>query len=188
MAGIRANNRRVAKEAFDAFKRQIDIEVTKQLNLICQNILIKAIQSRLSQQNGHDYTGNLINSIVVVLYDEGEISNVLTAGKDGQIKRPISGKMYARKKPFRFNPDWSGRSGSHFIADIPTDKGVADADIEKFLMSNKPVFTKGWCITVAYTVEYAEWVEIQRQTTGYLESQKFAGKQMRLSFQPLKAA
>lgn len=181
------SNQAVIDRAFKDFQNHIDKEVTKQLNLICQNILFKAIRARLSQQEGHDYTGNLINSIVVILYDEGEISNVWTAGNDGMIKGPVSGKMYARKKPFIFAQDYSGRNYSRYKAEVPTNKGYADEDVERFIVSHQPFFTKGYCITVAYAVEYADWVETQRQTTGYLESLKYAGRQMRLSFIPLAA-
>lgn len=179
------SNLKVIKSAMNSFRNQIDAEVTKRLNLLCRNILTGAIRARLSQQRGHDYTGNLLNSIVVVLYDEGAISTVLTSGKDGMIRQPISGKMYARKKPFYFPKDYSGRSQSHYIADVTTNRGYADEDIERFLAENNPSFTNGYCITVAYTVEYADWIESQRQTTGYLESQKYAGRQLRMHFVPL---
>lgn len=179
------SNQAVIDKAFRDFRNHIDEEVIKQLNLICQNILIRAIRFRLSQQEGHDYTGNLINSIVVILYDEGEVSNVWTAGQDGQIKKPITRKMSARKKPYYFHTDWSAGHGTHYRAEVPTNKGFAYDDIESFAANHRPNFTKGYCISVAYTVEYADWVEAQRGTTGYLESLKFAGRQMRLSFIPL---
>ena len=182
------SNSMIVKEAFEEFRNQMDKKVMSRLNLACENILYRAIRARLSQQDGHDYTGNLINSIVVVLYDEGEIANVLISGREGMIKRPIRGKMYARKKPFVFARDYSGRNYSRYKAEVPTNNGYADEDVENFLASHRPTFTQGYCITVAYTVEYAEWVEAQRQTTGYLQSLRFAGKQMRISFIPLKAS
>lgn len=181
-------NKQVIKKAFERFRHDIDTDVSKQLGLICRNILVGAIRARLSNSKGHDYTGNLLNSIVVVLYDEGEISDVLTAGEDGQVRRPITGKMYARKKPFYFRKDFSGRYSTHYYADVDTNRGYADEDIRAFIADNKPTFTNGYCITVAYTVEYADWVETQRQTTGYLTSQRFASRQLRMSFVPLKSA
>lgn len=176
------------QKAFESFqKNEMNLSISKQLQLCCQNILVKAIKYRLelSHSVGHDYTGNLINSIVVVLYDDGEISNVFAAGKDGQIKRPICRKMTNRKKPYYYNNDYSG-SKSTYRAEIPTNRGVADEDIADFLNSNTPSVKKGFCITVGYTVEYASWVEQERGTTGYLNTRNFAIKDIRQSFKQIK--
>ena len=156
------------------------------MNLHCQNILLRAVKFRLglAYTKGHNYTGNLINSIVVILYDDGEISNIWTAGEDGQIKKPKFQKMTARKKKYYYSNDYSNVS-SRYKAEVPTNRGVADEDIESFINTNEPSIKKGWSITVAYTVEYASWVEQEHGTTGYLLTQKFAGMQLRQSFKQI---
>ena len=73
MAGISSQNKKVVENAFLEFRNKtMHDEIIKQLNVICQNLLISAIhyRLRLSHAEGHDFTGNLINSIVVVLYQD----------------------------------------------------------------------------------------------------------------------
>lgn len=174
-------NTAIIRDAFKAFRKEMDTEIFKVLNLNCRTILSKAISFRLASKDGHDYTGNLINSIVVALYYDGELLNAFTPGEDGMIRSPKYPKMSARKKPYVFANDYSG-SQSKYRAEIPTNKGYAAGDIEQFLSTNVPTHKKGYCISVAYTVEYADWVEAERQTTGYVQSLGFAGKQLRVSF------
>ena len=182
------SNRNVITKAFASFRDQIASEVRHQLNVVGQNLLSKAITARLNAKEGHDYTGNLVNSIVVVLYDEGEIVSVFSPGDTFSLRPPISGKMTARKRPYFFRKDWSGSVFTKYVADVDTDRGFAAQDIENFLHTNRPSYTQGYCLTVAYTVEYADWVESMRQTTGFLESQRYAGKSLRMLFVPLKAS
>lgn len=187
MAG---NNKSVTEKAFKDFENGVmREEMTKQISLHCMNILISAIRNRLSLSHrvGHDYTGNLINSIVVVLYQDGEIADMWTAGSDGQVKKPKFRKMTARKRMYVYSNDYSN-SSSRYRAEVPTNRGVADEDIENFLNTNTPSIQKGFCVTVAYTVEYAEWVEIERGTTGYLKTLHGAKKEFLRSFKLLKAA
>ena len=190
MVGLSSQNRKVVEDAFREFRNKtMHNEVIKQLSLICQNILISAIhyRLRLSHAQGHDFTGNLINSIVVVLYQDGEIADVWSAGEQGQIKKPICRKMTARKKAYFYRNDYSNTQ-SKYRAEIPTNRGVADEDIQMFLNSNAPNVKEGFCVTVAYTVEYAEWVELERGTTGFVQTRQKAVKLFNKSFKPLSAA
>lgn len=180
--------RKEIKKAFDDFKKnEVNIAMSKKLSLYCENILLKAIRFRLEQSHsrGHDYTGNLINSIVVILYDDGEISGVFAAGREGQIRKPICRKMSARKKAYYYNNDWSNTKSS-YRAELPTNRGVADEDVASFINSNTPSVENGFCITVAYTVEYAGWVEFERGTTGFLETEAFASRSVRKMFKMIK--
>lgn len=184
-------NKKIIGDAFENFRLNVmPVEIIKELKLICQNLLISAIHYRLRLSHsggGHDFTGNLINSIVVVLYQDGEIADVWAAGEHGQIKKPICRKMTARKKAYYYSNDYSNTQ-SKYRAEIETNRGVADEDIEQFLNSNAPSVQKGFCVTVAYTVEYAEWVEIERQTTGYVQTKKKAVKLFNKSFKPISTA
>lgn len=174
-------NTAIIKDAFKAFRKEMDTEIFKTLNLYSRNILSKAIRFRMASTDGHDFTGNLINSIVVALYQDGELLNAFTPGEDGMIRSPKFQKMSARKKPYIFANDYSGMQ-SKYKAEVPTNRGYAAGDIDQFLSTNVPAHKKGYCITVAYTVEYADWVETERQTTGYVQTLGFAGKQLRVSF------
>lgn len=190
MAGLSSQDKKVIENAFKDFRMNtMPMEILKELQLICQNLLISAIhyRLRLSHTKGHDYTGNLINSIVVVLYQDGEIADVWAAGEQGQIKKPICRKMTARKKAYYFSNDYSNRQ-SKYRAEIETNRGVADEDIQMFLNSNSPSVQKGFCVTVAYTVEYAEWVEYERGTTGYVQTKQKAVKLFNKSFKLISAA
>lgn len=190
MEGISSQNKKVIENAFKDFRdNTMPVEIIKRLNLICQNLLISAIhyRLRLSHAEGHDYTGNLINSIVVVLYQDGEIADVWAAGEEGQIKKPICRKMTARKKAYFYRNDYSNTQ-SKYRAEIATNRGVADEDIQAFLNSNTPSVQKGFCVTVAYTVEYAEWVEMERGTTGYVQTKQKAMKLFNKSFKLISAA
>ena len=190
MAGISSLNKKVVENAFLEFRNKtMHDEIIKQLNVICQNLLISAIhyRLRLSHAEGHDFTGNLINSIVVVLYQDEEIADVWTAGEHGQIRKPICRKMTARKKAYYYSNDYSNTQ-SKYRAEVPTNRGVADEDIQAFLNSNTPSVKDGFCVTVAYTVEYAEWVEMERGTTGYLKTLHNARKEFQRSFKLLKAS
>jgi len=187
MAG---NNISVIENAFREFESKTVIpEMLKRISLHCQNLLVSALRNRLSlsHRTGHDYTGNLINSIVVVLYQDGEIADIWAAGDQGQIRKPKFRKMTARKKWYVYSNDYSNTS-SRYRAEVPTNRGFADEDIQNFLNSNRPSIQKGFCVTVAYTVEYAEWVEIERGTTGIMKTQNDARKQFLQSFKLLKAA
>ena len=184
MAGT---NLQVVRKAFEDFKNKtMHDEIIKRLNLHCQNILVKAIRNRLrmSHTEGHDYTGNLINSIVVVLYQDGEIADIWSAGEKGQIEKPKFRKMTARKRLYVYSNDYS-RVSSRYRAEVPTNRGFADEDIQRFLNTNEPSIKEGFCVTVAYTVEYAEWVEIERGTTGFVRTERDAWKEFRISFKQI---
>lgn len=189
MGGISSLNNGIIEKAFKNFRSNtIPLEILKELKLICQNLLISAIhyRLRLSHTEGHDFTGNLINSIVVVLYQDGEIAEIWAAGEHGQIKKPICRKMTARRKAYFYNNDYSNTQ-SRYRAEIETNRGVADEDIQAFLNSNVPSVKEGFCVTVAYTVEYAEWVEMERGTTGFIQTKKKALKLFSKSFKLIAA-
>lgn len=182
-------NKKMIEQAFRNFGTEMHNEIIKQLSLICQNILVDAIRNRLrlSHSQGHDYTGNLINSIVVILYQDGEIADIWSAGEQGQVRKPKFRKMSARKKMYVYSNDYSMTS-SRYRATVPTNRGFADEDVQTFINTNTPDIQNGYCVTVAYTVEYAEWVEMERGTTGYLKTKNNARKEFLKSFKPMKAA
>ena len=65
MAGA---NIKAIRSAFKDFQKEIEAECLREISVYAQNIVYKAIQYRLNDQAAHNFTGNLLNSIVVCLY------------------------------------------------------------------------------------------------------------------------
>ena len=162
----------VINKAFKDFKKEI-VEVTRaELNKWCWDILESAIRARENNPNAHDFTGNLLNSIVVCLYENGEPYVPYFAAD--LVPSAIRPKMKKRlRKRVFFNPDYSGAK-SAYLPTIDTNGGWGRDDANKFFASYRPQGRNMFDIVVAYTVEYADWVDTQRKTTGFLETKKFA--------------
>lgn len=170
----------VVKKAFADFDKQI-IETTRmELNKWCWAIIEAAVSARENNPNGHDFTGNLLNSIVVCLYENGD-PYVPYYPSDIGVLPAIRKKMKKRlRKRVFFNPDYRGENSAYFPT-VETDGGWGRQDAENFFASYRPQSKNMFDIVVAYTVEYADWVEQQRQTTGILQTKQFVvGTGMRL--------
>lgn len=189
------NNAKVVDDAFKAFKTEIDETTFKVLDSWCREILRSAISFRLREPEGHNFTGNLINSIVVLLYRKSKGTKASYFAYDSlklPIRRELSG-ITARGKHRRnriwLRPDWSGEQsalkGSELIA---TDQSWGQNDATNFannwLPSNPNL---DFVICVAYTSEYASFVEHERNTTGILQTESFVGRSA-IEWVGLKAA
>lgn len=163
----------VVDNAFKSFEKTI-LETTRmELNKWCWQILESAVRARENNPNAHDFTGNLLNSIVVCLYENGQPYAPYFASDIGVLPA-IRNKMKKRlRKRVFFNRDYSGDQ-SVYLPTIDTDGGWGKEDAEKFFASYKPQGKHMFDIVVAYTVEYADWVDTERQTTGFLQTKKFA--------------
>lgn len=182
MAGV---NAKVVEKAFDGYAKHIEKITYGRLDSWCVEILRSAVRFRINQPDGHNFTGNLINSICVLLYRKstGTKTTYFAYDKAGiklPIRREISG-LNARKKQRRnriwFRPDWEGEQsalkGSNLIA---TDQSWGQNDAHAFATWWTPEHPEcDFVICVAYTSEYASFVEHERQTTGYLETESFVG-------------
>lgn len=174
MAGT---NKQVLDKAFKDFRNRI-IEVTREkMNQWCWQILESAVRSRENDPNAHDFTGNLLNSIVVCLYEEGKpYAPYFASDLVPPAIRPKMRKIRLsnhRRIGYRFYPDYSG-SNSVYIPTVDTNGGWGREDAEEFFASYRPGGKNMFDIVVAYTVEYANWVQMQRQTTGILQTKHFA--------------
>lgn len=182
------NNKQVINNFFKNFGKQIVEESGKTVDETIESTLVEwcyqirdlAVRFRETTQKGHNFTGNLINSIVVILYIKGK-GKMSFYGSDAT-KKPISNEMSAttvrgtqRKKMYAFHPDWSQRD-STYMPKIPTDRSRGDEDARIFSETYQPTLKTKYTIVVAYTSEYAEWVEEQNKTTGYLYMLKSTGK------------
>lgn len=189
MAGANIKN---VDKAFGDFAKEIDNIMYGKLDNWCVEILRSAVRFRFNEPGGHNFTGNLINSICVLLYRKstGVVKSYFAYDKAG-LKLPIRkelSSLNARKKRrqhnIHFGPgsrfgseDWSGGRSTLKVDNlIPTDESWGQNDATTFAMNWLPKDKNSdFVICVAYTSEYASFVEMQRQTTGYLETESFVG-------------
>ena len=181
-------NATVIDKAFRDFEKTIRDTTRKRLQSWCKQLVSAAVKMRLGDPKAHNFTGNLLNSIVVCLYEDGNPIEAFYAADEGNVKSAIMHKMTARKRPYLFvrDGDYEGRPSKYF-ATVPTDQGWGIDDAKEFFASFLPQGRDMFDIVVAYTVEYANWVQMQRNTTGILETEGYARK-TGMTFMQLKAA
>ena len=161
------------KVALENFAKAKYDELEERLKNHCNEIIEQAIGFRLNNPNAHDFTGNLLNSIVVALYRNGQLVYYTIPNQHG-VEAPFGWKMTAPKKYYfsltrgKLGLDYSKTEPSSYYepAKVTNGKtGIQDAQeyIHNFKPDKKAVFQ----IVVAYTADYAEWVET---TTGYLRT------------------
>lgn len=179
MAGIKAYNRGVIKKGFDEYKEYIYNTAEKELREWSWNMLNDAIKWRFTNPKAHNFTGNLINSIVVCLYRDRK--PVIAYFASSLVPEAIQPKMRLRKRRmYYFNPDYDGVRSSYFPT-VKTNGGWGKDDAEQFFFSYRPPAGNMFDIVVAYPVEYANFIEQERQTTGIIQTWQ-AAKIMGLTF------
>lgn len=148
----------------------------KELKEWCYQLMTAAYKFRLGNPRSHEFTGNLINSIMVGLYRERRPIYACIVGDRGVVKAPIMGKMRVRRstlgygaKMYRFKQDWMGTK-SAYVPEVQTDGGSGINDARRFFRSYTPDGDNMFDLVVAYPVEYASWIEQQRQSTGILQT------------------
>lgn len=161
MAGTNAS---IVHEAIADYKKKILDEIEKRCVKFCNALCEYAIEFRNSTL-GHNFTGNLLNSIVVCLYREKNPIFAEYAAK--YIPKAIQVKMTAPKR-YHFNRDYDGEE-SNYKAEIETDEGWGEDDARKFFQSYRPEGNNIFDIVVAYPVEYAAFIEEASHTTGIMD-------------------
>lgn len=171
--------------AFKRFEKQIRDVGRQRIEKWCNELVAAAVKMRLEDPKAHNFTGNLLNSIVVCMYENGSPYKAFYAA-DGRVKSAIMPKMTARSRPYSFGKsgDYEGRP-SHYTATVSTDGGWGLDDAKEFFASFRPEGRNMFDVVLAYTVEYADWVQSQRNTTGYLESVAY-GRKTALHFMQIK--
>lgn len=171
---------------FKNFEKQIRDVGRKRIQRWCLDLVRQAVTMRLGDPKAHNFTGNLLNSIVVCLYEDRNPVMAYYAADDGRVKSAIMPKMTARSRPYSFSKgDYEGRP-SHYTATVSTDGGWGIDDAKEFFASFKPEGRNMFDVIVAYPVEYADWVQAQRNTTGYLETIGY-GRKSAVTFMQLKS-
>lgn len=145
-----------------------------------------AVSMRLNDFRAHNFTGNLLNSIVVCLYEQGQPIEAFYAADDGRVRSAIMPKMTARQRPYSFykTGDYEGNR-SVYKAEVSTDGGWGINDAKEFFASFRPEGDNLFDVVVAYTTEYSTWVQAKRNSTGYLETLGYA-KRTAVSFLEIK--
>lgn len=167
MAGSNAQIQAAFKEYKEAMMNELEQNCLRYCDALCD----EAIYQRF-HNGGHNFTGNLINSIVVGLYRERRpVYVVLASSKLG--KSPIHVKMTKGKK-YHFKPDWDGFESHVVNPSIRTDEGYGNIDAVNFYAHYKPKGKNLFDIVVAYPVEYADFVEQDHQSTGILNTYAYA--------------
>jgi hypothetical protein len=161
-------NRQIVHEAIAGYKTAIFDEVENRCRKFCTDLCQEAINARKNAPGAHNFTGNLINSIVVCLYRNREPINAYYAAQ--HVPKAIQVKMRQRtRKHYRFNPDYDGDK-SHYLPTVQTNGGWGEDDARHFFQDYVPKGKNLFDIVVAYPVEYGNWVETQRSTTGILQT------------------
>ena len=197
MAGRSGGNVRAANKAFKEFEKEMDDALYKALDTWCVAILREAVSARFSTEGAHNFTGNLVNSICVLLYRKstGTKTEYYAYDKAGiklPVRREFSGMTARgthRKNRVWLRPDYNGGEsalkGSNLIR---TDESWGQNDAREFAKWWTPKNpNKDFVICVAYTSEYASFVENERNTTGILQTEAFI-QTTAVEFMGLKAA
>lgn len=167
-------NRQIVHEAIAGYKTAIFDEVENRCRKFCTDLCQEAIRARKNAPGAHNFTGNLINSIVVCLYRNREPINAYYAAQ--YVPKAIQVKMRFRKrKRYRFKVDYDGpadggRKYNYYLPTVQTNGGWGEDDARHFFQDYVPKGKNLFDIVVAYPVEYGNWVETQRSTTGILQS------------------
>ena len=163
-----ATNATIIRNSIAKYRTDIVDDVEKRCRKFCSDLCQQAINARKSAPGAHNFTGNLLNSIVVCLYREKEPIDAYYAAQ--YVPKAIRVKMRARKKRgYRFNPDYDGAK-SRYLPTVDTNGGWGVDDARNFFQSYSPPGKNLFDIVVVYPVEYANWIEAERGTTGIIRA------------------
>ncbi len=179
-------NKKAVRDGIKAFRDTVILdEVDKTAAFLCERLIANAVLNRQNAPGAHDFTGNLLNSIVTGYYLDGELRAFFRAESAG-VRPSRYYKMRASHGTYFFKYDYRGRK-SYYKPTIETDGGKGVEDAEMFIMTYTPRIRNGFEIVVAYTTEYATWVENERRTTGFMNTLAWAKKACRVNFIPINA-
>ena len=162
----------IIKSAFSEFKSDIENSIEQNCKTFCRDLLKEAIKNRETAPRKHDFTGNLLNSIVVCLYKRGNPVACYYASNETNSATVV--KMTFPKK-YRFKKDYEGKE-SHYSPKIKADEGLGAYDAKMFFSSYRPDGNNMFDIVVAYPVEYAEFIEMKRSTAGFMMTLQYADR------------
>ena len=137
-------------------KKLIDNHIVNQILIpMANDMLDYVVKKRIS--DGHNMTGNTINSYVVGVFSKGKL--VYQRGSWESIPRPLTHKVY-RYQPGRQR--WDGETQVHLF---PSNKGVAQhgggTEPSKAIafINSYQASPNGWTVVIANGIEYATYEE-----------------------------
>lgn len=157
-----------------AYKIAVMDEIERRCDKYLDQLLDAAIKYRLTNEDAYDFTGNLINSICVGLWRERKL--VKAVYSSNKVPKAVWSKataMYDKDgNPVRhyLAYDYSGGVDTYLTAEVNTNRGWGKTDALMFINSYQPEGDNYFDIVVAYTTEYALFVERVRKTTGILNT------------------
>lgn len=167
-----ARNKQTIHKAVEDYKAKVIIPaVEARLKLWCSQILDASILARQRNPAAHNFTGNLLNSIVVCLYKNRE--PVMAWYASDRVPEAIAPKMKKRqRKRVFFSPDYDGEE-SAYLPTVETNGGWGKDDAQNFFENYMPKGNNLFDVVIAYPTEYADWVEMNRATTGILNTYQY---------------
>ena len=149
--------------------RQLD-KLEQKLLTFCKELLDAAVQFRFENPEAHNFTGNLVGSIAVGLWRKGNLVSGFLPGAANNVERVTRKKMTAPNW-YKFTPeDYDTVPNTVYHAEVKTNRGYGRDDAKMFLDTFKADPKAEFIVAVAYTTEYAEWVETHRHTTGFFKT------------------
>lgn len=148
----------LVNNAFEKYRKQIEDEIEKRCRDFCAELCKAAVDFRLKKAavGAHNFTGNLINSIVVVLYRQGKPIHASYA--NDIMPKAIQFKMTASHGRYIFFRDYDGVEHTRYVPEIETNEFFGLDDAMYVAQNYKPAGRNMFDILVAYTTEYAEYV------------------------------
>lgn len=159
------------ENAYAGFRKEIDEFVSGQVYVFARDLVTQAIIERQSAPGSHNFTGNLLNSIVVCVYKNGAPEVAYYPSEYG-VAKAIRFKM-SGPKVYHFKHDYDGDESS-YEAMTKTNQGWGEDDARNFFREYNPGNKSRYCIVVAYTTEYASFVDSYRHTTGFTGTYSYA--------------
>ena len=158
----------LVNKAFEEYRKQMEDEIEKRCRSFCAELCEAAVHYRLSHPHAHNYTGNLINSIVVALYRKGKPIHASYANEI--MPKALQVKMTASHGKYFFRRDYSNQKYTVYIPEVETNEFLGLDDAMYVAQNYKPAGHNMFDILVAYSTEYAEYIERERQNTGIINT------------------
>lgn len=152
------------EQALREFKKGILDDVDTRVGIFARAIITQAIIERQTAPGKHNFTGNLLNSIVVCVYKDGSPMIAYYPSQYGTAKA-IRFKMTSPRH-YHFKKDYDGDE-STYDPQIGTNQGWGEDDAREFFGEYNPGSKAKFYIVIAYPTEYASFVEAYRHTTGF---------------------
>lgn len=170
---LATDTKKLVQQMHNEILKEVEVNVYQ----LGYDLLRRAISFRWNHPDGHNITGNLLNSIVVCIYRDNK-PRIAYFTEDFNIKKAVLKKMSERKrKKVNIYPDYEGAHAT-YKPEVKTNKGWGIDDARNFARNYRPNSGSAFDIVVCYPVEYATFVENERQSTGiqqtYQDAKGFA--------------